>query len=417
MLYQLYDLQRAVWAPARLMAEATQTAFQNPFVPASYTRFGRAVAATAELFERTTRRFGKPSFGLPDTTVDGRRVAVTEETVLRKPFCSLLHFRRAAQRDDPKVLVVAPMSGHYATLLRGTVQALLPEHDVYITDWADARNVPLSRGRFDLDTYIDYVIEFLRVLGPDVHVLAVCQPAVPVLAAASVLAQRNDPFQPLSMVLMGGPIDTRAAPTVVTRLAETRPLSWFEHSVITTVPVYYRGGFRRVYPGFIQLTGFMSMNLDRHVGEHLRLFKHLVQGDGESAEAHRTFYDEYMSVMDLPAEFYLQTVSTVFQKHALPRGEMRWHGKRVDPSAIRKTALMTVEGELDDISAPGQTQAAHRLCANLPDAKRADHLQKGVGHYGIFNGRRWREQIMPLVRDFIREHDADRRSAGSIAAE
>jgi poly(3-hydroxybutyrate) depolymerase len=388
----------------RLIAEATQTAFQNPLVPASYTQFGRAVAAGAELLERTTRRFDKPEFGLSTTIVDGTPAVVSEVTVVAKPFCNLIRFERSVRRDDdPKVLLVAPMSGHHATLLRGTVEALLPEHDVYVTDWVDARKVPLARGGFGLDDYIDYVMSFLHHLGPEANVIAVCQPAVPVLAAVSLMAQSGDPDQPRSMVLMGGPIDTTAAPTVVTRLAETRPLSWFENNVISTVPIYYPGGLRQVYPGFVQLTGFMSMNLDRHVGEHLRLFQHLVRGDGESAEQHRKFYDEYLSVMDLPAEFYLETVGTVFLEHALPKGTLRWRGHLVEPQAIRRTALMTVEGELDDISAPGQTRAAHRLCSGLKAEQRVDYLQQGVGHYGIFNGRRWREKIMPRVRSFIRD--------------
>lgn len=387
----------------RLVAEATQTAFQNPLVPASYTKFGRVMAAGAELLERTTRRFDKPEFGLSTTVIDGNPAVVSEVTVVSKPFCNLIRFERSVRRDDdPKVLLVAPMSGHHATLLRGTVEALLPEHDVYVTDWIDARKVPLARGGFGLDDYIDYVMSFLHYLGPEANVVAVCQPAVPVLAAVSLMAQSGDPDQPRSMVLMGGPIDTRAAPTVVTRLAETRPLSWFENNVISAVPFYYPGAFRQVYPGFVQLTGFMSMNLDRHVGEHLRLFQHLVRGDGESAEQHRRFYDEYLSVMDLPAEFYLETVSTVFQEQALPKGMMRWRGNLVEPQAIRRTALMTVEGELDDISAPGQTRAAHRLCSGLTAEQRVDYLQQGVGHYGIFNGRRWREKIMPRVRGFIR---------------
>lgn len=416
-LYQLYDLQHAALTPLRLIAEATQATFQNPFFPGSYTRLGRTIAAGAELIERTTRRWGKPEFGLPATSVRGREVKVSEVPVLTKPFCTLLNFQREVPHDDPKVLLVAPMSGHYATLLRGTVEALIQNHDVYITDWHDAKMVPLSRGRFDLDDYIDYVMEFIRYLGPDVHVMAVCQPAVPVLAAVSLLAQMDDPCQPRSMTLMGGPIDTTAAPTAVTKLAETRDIDWFERTVVTTVPAYYPGGLRRVYPGFIQLTGFMSMNLDRHVGEHLKLFRHLIRGDGESAEAHRKFYDEYLSVMDLTAEFYLQTVNTVFQRHALPKGEMMWRGMTVTPSAITKTALMTVEGELDDISAPGQTIAAHRLCSGIPDHMQVDHLQKGVGHYGIFNGRRWREEIEPRVRAFIRSHDGRASRRPAVAAE
>ncbi|WP_207480447.1 polyhydroxyalkanoate depolymerase [Arenibaculum pallidiluteum] len=415
MLYQLYDLQHAALYPMRLLAEATQATFQNPFLPASYTRLGRSIAAGAELIERTTRRFGKPAWGLAKTRTPSGEASVAEVKVLRKPFCDLVHFKRSVPRQDPKVLLVAPMSGHYATLLRGTVDALLPEHEVYVTDWIDARQVPLSQGRFDLDEYVAYVMEFIRHLGPDVHVIAVCQPAVPVLAAVSLMSQADDPMQPLSMVLMGGPIDTAAAPTVVTQLAETRPLSWFERNVVTSLPVYYPGGLRRVYPGFVQLTGFMSMNLDRHVGEHLKLFEHLVRGDGESAEQHRRFYDEYLSVMDLPAEFYLQTVSTVFQERALARGRFTWRGQAVDPGAITRTALMTVEGELDDISAPGQTRAAHRLCSGLRPEQRQDYCQKGVGHYGIFNGRRFREMILPRIRNFIR--NTEQGASPAVAAE
>ncbi len=416
MLYHLYDLQHAALTPLRLMAEATQQTFQNPFLPASYTKVGRAVAAGAELINRTTRRWGKPDFGLPTTRINGRDVAVTEQVVLEKPFGNLVNFARAIPRDDPKLLLVAPMSGHYATLLRGTVQALLPNHDVYITDWHDAKLVPLSKGRFDLEDYIDYVMDFIRHLGPNTHVMAVCQPAVPTLAAVALMAQLDDPCQPASMTLMGGPIDTAAAPTVVTQLAVDKDISWFERNVITTVPFYYPGALRQVYPGFVQLTGFMSMNLDRHVGEHMKLFRHLVRGDGESAEAHRKFYDEYLSVMDLTAEFYLQTVNQVFQERALPNGRMKWRGMTVDPSAIEKTALLTVEGELDDISAPGQTIAAHGLCSSIPEAKKHNHLQKAVGHYGIFNGRKWREDIEPRVRRFILENDAVRAGRKTTAA-
>ncbi|WP_029012977.1 polyhydroxyalkanoate depolymerase [Niveispirillum irakense] len=410
MLYHLYDLHHAALTPLRLMAEATQQTFQNPFVPASYTKAGRALAAGAELLERTTRRWGKPEFGLPTTRINGRDVAVTERVVLEKPFGNLVNFERAVPHDDPKLLLVAPLSGHYATLLRGTVQALLPHHDVYITDWADAKLVPLARGRFDLEDYIDYVMDFIRHLGPNTHVMAVCQPAVPVLAAVALMAQTDDDCQPASMTLMGGPIDTSAAPTVVTQLAENKDIGWFERNVITNVPFYYPGAMRQVYPGFIQLTGFMSMNLDRHVGEHVKLFRHLVRGDGESAEAHRKFYNEYLSVLDLTAEFYLQTVQQVFQERALPRGTMKWRGLTVDPSAITKTALLTVEGELDDISAPGQTIAAQHLCSSIPEAKKQNYMQKGVGHYGIFNGRKWREEIEPRVRRFILENDAVRSS-------
>jgi poly(3-hydroxybutyrate) depolymerase len=415
-LYQLYDLQHAALTPLRLVSEATRATFQNPFNPGSYTRFGRALAAGAELIERTTRRWGKPEFGIDRTIVQGREVAVTEEIVLSKPFGSLLHFQRDTTAEQPRLLLVAPMSGHFATLLRGTVEQLVKNHDVFITDWNDARLVPLSDGSFDLDDYIAYIIEFLRFLGPDTHVMAVCQPAVPVMAAISLMAQMNDPCQPRSMTVMGGPIDTAAAPTVVTQLAEGKDISWFERTVISTVPMYYPGGLRRVYPGFVQLSGFMSMNLDRHVGEHMKLFQHLVQGDGDSADQHRKFYDEYLSVMDLTAEFYLQTVNTVFQERKLARGTMEWRGTPVTPSAIHKTSLMTVEGELDDISAPGQTIAAHGLCSGIPAERHVNLLQSGVGHYGIFNGRRWREEIEPQVRAFILRNEAGA-SGHRVAAE
>lgn len=409
MLYHLYDLQHALLTPARLGAEIARTACQNPFSPLSYTQAGRTFAAGAELFERMTRRFGRPVFGLLSTKIDGKKIDIVEEDLIEKPFGSLLHFKRNIKRNDPKVLIVAPMSGHFATLLRGTVEALLPHHDVYITDWDDARQIPLSAGRFNLDDYIDYVREFIRYLGPDVHVIAVCQPAVPVMAAVATLSSENDEKTPLSMTLMGGPIDTRISKTEVNELAENRPLSWFERSVISDVPFYYPGAFRKVYPGFVQLTGFMSMNLDRHVGSHMQFYKHLIIGDGQSAEQHRKFYNEYNAVMDLPAEFYLQTVETVFQRHLLPKGLMKWrdpetgHLHDVDTTAIKKTALLTIEGELDDISAHGQTTAAHDICANIPASKQLHHFQEDVGHYGIFNGSRWRDQIMPRIRNFIRQ--------------
>ncbi|MBP2297454.1 polyhydroxyalkanoate depolymerase [Azospirillum picis] len=408
MLYHLYDMQHAAMRPMRFWAEAAQQTFQNPLMPLSYTKLGRAVAAGAELLERTTRRFGKPAFGLGETVVDGQTVPVTERFVWQSPFCNLLNFAKPEGTPrQPRVLLVAPMSGHHATLLRGTAEALMRDHDVFITDWIDARLVPLSAGRFDLDDYIDTVAAMIRFLGPNTHVIAVCQPAVPVMAAVSLMAAADEPVQARTMTLMGGPIDPMANPTVPVKLAVEHPLSWFERSVITTVPVYYPGAFRRVYPGFIQLSGFMSMNLDRHINEHVGLFRHLVRGDGDSAEQHRRFYDEYLSVMDLSADFYLQTIETVFQKHALPNGTMVSRGRKVEPAAVRKTAVMTVEGELDDISAPGQTIAAHRLCSSLPDGMRKTHFQQGVGHYGIFNGRRWRESILPEVRSFIRSHDSE----------
>jgi poly(3-hydroxybutyrate) depolymerase len=413
MLYHLYDLQHAVLTPARLGAEVTRTLFQNPFNPLSYTPVGRTIAAGAEVFERVTTRFGKPVFGLPYTHIGGKKVEVVEENIIEEPFCNLLHFKRKIKRNDPKVLIVAPMSGHFATLLRGTVEALLPHHDVYITDWIDTRMIPLKEGVFNLDTYIYYVRQFLSLLGPKTHVIAVCQPAVPVLAAVSLMAGEKDPNQPLSMILMGGPIDTRVSKTAVTKTAEERPLSWFRNTVIADVPFYYPGAYRKVYPGFLQLGGFMSMNLDRHVGSHMQFYKHLIQGDGSSAESHRKFYDEYLAVMDLPAEFYLQTVDTVFQRHLLPKCQMKWRDPITDqlhdvlPYKNEHTAILTIEGELDDISARGQTTAAHELCYSLPQSKQYHHFQLECGHYGIFNGRKWRHEIMPRIRNFIRKFDHD----------
>jgi poly(3-hydroxybutyrate) depolymerase len=411
LLYHLYELQHALLTPARLSAELTKTVYQNPWNPLSYTQYGRTVAAGAELFERVTRRFGKPSFELTETRIDGHKVEISEEIIVEKPFCTLLHFKRKTKRRDPRVLIVAPMSGHFATLLRGTVEALLPHHEVYITDWNDARQVPLAAGRFNLDDYIAYVRSFLSLLGPNTHVIAVCQPAVPVFAAVALMEAENDPARPLSMTLMGGPIDTRISKTKVTELAENRSIRWFEGTVVHDVPSHYPGAFRRVYPGFIQLGGFMSMNLDRHIGSHLDFYRHLVTGDGESAAQHRRFYNEYLSVMDISAEFYLQTVETVFQKHLLPKGQMKWRDPitdklhDVDPKDIRRTALLTIEGELDDISAHGQTAAAHTICVNLPTEKQYHHFQMNVGHYGIFNGRKWREHIMPRIRHFIRQQE------------
>lgn len=411
MLYHLYEMQHALLTPVRLQAELTRTLFRNPFNPLSYTQLGRTVGASAEMLERVTKRFGRPEFGLHETEIDGRTVEVTEKVIARKPFCSLLNFSRKIKRNDPKVLLVAPMSGHFATLLRGTVEAMLPHHDMYVTDWEDARQVPGKAGRFSLDDYITYLREFISLLGPDVHVIAVCQPAVPVLAAVSLMATEKDPNQPLTMTLMGGPIDTRVSKTAVTELAETRPLRWFENTVVHEVPFYYPGAFRRVYPGFLQLGGFMSMNLDRHVGSYMKFYHHLVIGDGESAGQHRKFYNEYLSVMDIPAEFYLQTVETVFQRQLLPRGRMKWrdpytdHLMDVRPQDIEHTALLTIEGELDDISARGQTTAAHELCYSLPQRKQFHHFQLKTGHYGIFNGRRWRDDIMPRIRHHIRRFD------------
>ena len=416
MLYHLYEMHRASLSPLNAVAQATRLALQHPMVPASYTPAGRAIAAGAELIERTTRRYEKPEFGLDSTIVNGKKVKVTEEVLGERPFCRLVHFVRDVPRNhkpDPQVLVAAPMSGHHATLLRGTVEALLPDHDVYITDWLDARMVPLRDGDFGLDDYIDYLIDFMRGLGPETHIIAVCQPAVPVLCAVALMAAADDPAQPRSMTLMGGPIDVRKAPTTVTEFGHKHPISWFRRNVVTDVPPPYPGALRKVYPGFLQLAGFMSMNVESHMKEHLNLFKHLIEGDGDGASRHRKFYDEYLAVMDIPARFYLDTVEHVFQNASLPRGELVIRGKRVNPAAIRRTALMTIEGEFDDISAPGQTKAAHELCKSLPNHMRGHYVQEGVGHYGIFNGRKWREVILPKVSAFIRRFDRPA-SLGSI---
>ncbi len=407
MFYQLYELNHAMMAPWRAAADAMRLAYSNPLNPISHTYMGRAAAAGLEVFERTTRRYGKPTFGLPETVIDGVPVTVTEKIVWREPFCNLIHFQRALPKGhaaDPKVLIVAPMSGHYATLLRGTVEAMLPNSDVYITDWIDARTVPLAEGTFDLDDYIDYVINLLHFLGPDTHVIAVCQPAVPVLAAVAVMEANDDPLSPSSMTLMGGPIDTRINPTAVNKLAEEKPIEWFRDNVVMPVPFPLPGFMRQVYPGFLQLSGFMSMNLDRHLAATKDFFEHLVKNDGDAAEKHRDFYDEYLAVMDLTAEFYLQTVEVVFMKHALPKGEMLHRGQKVDTTAIRKVALLTVEGENDDISGAGQTKAAQTICTNIPDHMRMHYVQPDVGHYGVFNGSRFRREIAPRISAFHREH-------------
>jgi poly(3-hydroxybutyrate) depolymerase len=401
-------LQHAALGPFRIAADATRLMFQNPVNPLTHTTWGKSIAAGCELFERVTRRYGKPDWRIDATVVGGERIPVHPQVVWQRPFCKLVHFERAMaprRRIQPKVLIVAPMSGHYATLLRGTVEAFLPNHDTYITDWVDARMVPLTDGRFDLDDYIDYVISILHFLGGDTHVVAVCQPSVPVLAATALMEASNDPYTPFSMVLMGGPIDTRTNPTAVNTLAQERGVEWFRRNVITKVPFPNPGMMRDVYPGFLQITGFMSMNLDRHFGAHRDLFVHLVRGDGDSAQKHREFYDEYLAVMDLAAEFYLQTVDTVFVRHALPKGEMSHRGVPVDPGRIRRVALLTVEGENDDISGLGQTAAAHRLCSGIPEARKAHYVQPGVGHYGVFNGSRFRAEIAPRIFDFILSHN------------
>ena len=404
-LYWFYEMSHAALNPARAWADLTRLYFKNPVNPLSYTTFGKSVAAACELFERSTRRYGRPEWGIKSTVVSGERVPVQISTIWERPFCKLIHFERAFEhppkRPQPKLLIVAPMSGHYPSLLRGTVEAFLPNHEVYITDWADARMVPVTDGPFALDDYIDYLISILHVLGGDTHVVAVCQPSVPVLAAAALMEADEDPYVPVSMILMGGPIDTRINPTAVNALAEKRGIDWFRTHVITKVPFPNPGFMRDVYPGFLQLNGFVTMNLDRHIEAHKQLFLNLVRGDGDSAQKHKEFYDEYLAVMDLAAEFYLQTVDTVFIRHDLPTGRMTHRGRHVDPAAIRRVALLTIEGEHDDISGIGQTEAAHRLCVNIPHDRKAHWLQPGVGHYGVFNGSRFRSEIAPRISDFV----------------
>jgi poly(3-hydroxybutyrate) depolymerase len=414
-MYWLYEMGQASLSPARAMADATKLFFKNPANPFAHTTYGKSVAAAAELFERTTRRYGQPEWMIESTLVGGERVPITIKPVWERPFCRLLHFERAMKhmprRPQPKLLIVAPMSGHYATLLRGTVEAFLPNHDVYITEWRNARTVPVSEGRFDLDDYIDYLISMLHMLGGDAHMIAVCQPSVPVLAAVSLMEADKDPYVPHSMTLMGGPIDTRVNSNAVNKLAQDRGLEWFRTHVISKVPFPQPGFMRDVYPGFLQLHGFVSMNLDRHLEAHRKLYLNLIKGDGDSAAKHKEFYDEYLAVMDLSAEFYLQTVDTVFIRHALPKGEMTHRGRMIDPGMITRVALLTVEGEHDDISGVGQTEAAHALCPNIPVENKAHYLQLGVGHYGVFNGSRFRAEIMPRISDFVLSHNGSGRGA------
>ena len=417
MLYQLREAQRAVLNPLSNWAGSMSQLYTNPYSPLAYMPFANRVSAGFELMYRLGKEYEKPEFGVKSTLIDGREVTVAEQIELSKPFCRLLKFERmlpqalAQRRDDPTVLVFAPLSGHHATLLRDTVRTLLPEHNVYITDWLDARMVSLSHGTFHLDDYIAYAVEFIRHLGPNGHVMSVCQPTVPVLAAVSLMATLRDPQLPRSMTMMGGPIDTRHSPTEVNNLAQKRSFEWFERSVIYRVPSRYPGVGRRVYPGFLQHAGFVAMNPGRHATSHWDFYLDLIRGDLDDAETHRQFYDEYNAVLDLPAEYYLDTIDTVFQRHALPLGqwEVGFEGKRyrVAPEDITDVALFTIEGELDDISGPGQTKAAHELCRNIPSSMQRHLTAAGAGHYGIFSGRRWRELIYPEVRTFIEAHQGN----------
>jgi poly(3-hydroxybutyrate) depolymerase len=414
MLYALHETAYRTAAPLRAAAEFARDFWRSPFNPASASGFGRALSASADVTANLTRRYFRPAWGIDDVVVNGRTVPVRRETVWRSPWVRLRRFSRdpealaeaGAPTETPAVLIVAPLSGHYATLLRGTVRTFLQDHDVYVTDWANARDVSILEGRFDLNDYIDTLIDILGEIGRRAHVVAVCQPGPPALAAAALMAESDDPLRPASLTLMGSPIDARLAPTVTNKLAEERPFTWFQSQMIHTVPPPYAGAMRQVYPGFVQLYSFMSMNAEAHQSAHWRYFADLVRGDGDSAEKHREFYDEYLSVLDLSEEFYLQTVDEVFQRYLLPKGEMVHRGRRVDPAAMTDVALMTVEGEKDDISGVGQTQAAHDLCVNLPADWRELYVQPGVGHYGVFNGRRFHEEIYPRIRDFIGRREA-----------
>ena len=421
MLYHAYEWTHAAITPWKELAKLGAQAVRDPRNPWADSYGARTAAAAFEMFDKATARYGRPEWGIDLVDIEGEPHAIRVETVLEKPFCRLLRFRRfgpdVREGRDPKVLLVAPMSGHFATLLRGTVQAMLPEHDVYVTDWRDARNVPLIKGEFDLEDYVQYLRAFLTHLGPGTTVMGVCQPGVPALACTALMAEDGDPNRPGALILMGSPIDTRVSPTEPTRLADQRSLSWFETNMIAMVPPPAPGVMRRVYPGFLQLTGFMSMNMDRHMTAAWKQFDNLVKGDGDGAAAHRKFYDEYLAVMDLTAEFYLQTIDVVFQRHLLPKGEMEVKGRRVDLGAITDVPLMTIEGGKDDITGAGQTHSAHALCENLPDGMKLEYTNPDVGHYGQFNGGRWRTVIQPKVAEFIAEHAGRGEAAAARAAE
>lgn len=401
MIYELHELRRAITAPLEYLAESGQQLFSNPFSPLTYAVGSERIAAGAELFARSVKHYDKPEWGLHHVEHDGVTHAVQEEVVAAHPFCRLVRFVRVGAPAAPRLLLVAPMSGHHATLLRDTVRMLIRDFDVHVTDWIDPRLVSMAHGQFHLHDYVHQVRDFIRLLGPNLHVVSVCQPTVPTLGAIALMAAADEAEQPLSMVLMGGPMDTRVSPTSVNEFADAHSLRWFETRMITRVPAKYPGFMRRVYPGFLQHSGFVAMNPDRHLQAHVDFYNHLIEGDDDSAEAHRKFYDEYNAVMDLDAEFYLETLKVVFMEHHLPRGIWKVRGEPVTPAAIRSTALMTIEGELDDICAPGQTIAAHELCTGVAPHKHRNLLVPKVGHYGIFSGRRWREEVYPQLRDFL----------------
>jgi poly(3-hydroxybutyrate) depolymerase len=405
MLYNAYELQRAWLTGASAWASAWSEAFSKTRMPMAQFGVTPLITSALDVFAHAAAPRGKPAFGIQDVTVGGDTHNVVESIVLHRPFGNLLRFRREGLPEAaPRLLVVAPMSGHYATLLRGTVARMVESAEVYVTDWADAKMVPVEAGYFDLDDYIDYLVGFLEHVGPGAHVMAVCQPSVPALAATALMNADEHPCRPATLTMMGGPIDTREAPTSVNDVATERPLAWFENTVVATVPLAYPGAGREVYPGFLQLAGFMWMNISTHLESHYGMFKHLVAGDGDSADSAKAFYDEYRSVCDMTAEFYLQTVEHVFQKHSLPKGELVHRGRVVDVSAIKDTAILAIEGERDDISGIGQTKAALKIATGLDEAKKKYHLAPEVGHYGIFNGSKWRNKIAPVVEDWMKQH-------------
>ena len=404
MLYDAYEFQRSLMSAASAWADLSGQWLKNPLNPMSYSNMAPMMVSGLDVFAHASASRGKPDFGFTEVEIDGEKVPVTEEIILRKPFGQLKRFRRRGVTGQPKLLIVAPMSGHYATLLRGTVGRMMIDHDVYITDWRDAKLVPVEEGSFDLDDYIDYLIAFLEKMGPGAHMLAVCQPSVPAYAATALMCADQNPCRPVTLTMMGGPVDAREAPTAVNTVATQRPLTWFEQNVIHTVPVYYPGSGRKVYPGFLQLTGFMAMNLGNHLVSHWSMFKHLVDGDEESADATKAFYEEYRSVCDMACEFYLETIDVVFQRHLLPKGELMHRGRKVDPAAIADVGILAIEGERDDISGLGQTRAGLTLASKLPDSHKKYLMAEHVGHYGIFNGRRWREEIAPVVDAWIATH-------------
>jgi len=407
MIYPFFEMNRLVVQPFRLMAETGLSFWENSANPWRESAMAKQATATFTMFERATRHFVKPAFDIKQVAISGKPMTVDEQIVWQTPFCKLLHFAKPDfRKPQPKLLLVAPMSGHFATLLRDTVKEMLPKFDCYVTDWQDARDIPLSAGAFDLDDYTDTIIDILHHLGERAHVMAVCQPSVPVLAAVAMMSEVEDKLAPLSMVLMGGPIDTSKSPTAVNDMADGKDLNWFRDTVVMTVPPNCAGAGRLVYPGFMQLSGFLSMNIDRHIKAHRELYHSLAKGDDADATRHETFYDEYMAVMDLTGEFYLQTVERVFIHQDFPNGTYQYRGRKVDPALITQTALLTIEGERDDISGRGQTEAAHQLCINIPAQKKKHHLQMGVGHYGVFSGSKFRAEIAPMIATFLNAQKA-----------